>query len=190
MITSGGFVAFIGRRPKLMKPNSIALLRRILPISIFVSFVFALAVFGGPQGTPTPSASSVPCDDVWTGMSSAARRAVHTAIWTGTEIIVWGGSGDVSYSDTGGRYDPATDNWVPTSTTNAPTGRTNHTAVWTGTEMIIWGGQGAAGFLNTGGRYDPATDTWTATSTMNAPIGRYFHTAIWTGQRDDRLGRL
>src|SRR6266404_5545504 len=32
------------------------------------------------------------------------------------------------------------DNWIATSTTNAPAGRYIHTAVWTGTEMIVWGG--------------------------------------------------
>src|SRR5947208_628851 len=32
------------------------------------------------------------------------------------------------------------DNWTATTTTNAPTGRTEHTAVWTGSEMIVWGG--------------------------------------------------
>ena len=52
----------------------------------------------------------------------------------GTEVIVWGG--DVNF-DTGGRYNPSTDSWIATSTTNAPTARADHIAVWTGTEMIV-----------------------------------------------------
>src|SRR2546430_7178296 len=84
--------------------------------------------------------------------------------------------------NTGGRYNPSTDSWTATSTTNAPAGRDGHTAVWTGSEMIVWGGFTAtSGVTNTGGRYNPNTDSWTATSTTNAPAGRYDHTAVWTG---------
>ena len=56
-------------------------------------------------------------------------------------MIVWGGVVSVSaISNTGGRYNPSTDSWTATSTTNAPTGRDFHTAVWTGRIMIVWGG--------------------------------------------------
>jgi hypothetical protein len=41
--------------------------------------------------------------------------------------------------DTGGRYDAAIDNWMPTTAVNAPLARENHTAVWTGSEKIVWG---------------------------------------------------
>ncbi len=52
-------------------------------------------------------------------------------------MIVWGGFNGPF--NTGGRYDPSTDSWTPTSTTNAPAGRARHTAVWTDSEMIVWG---------------------------------------------------
>jgi len=76
-------------------------------------------------------------------------------VWTGTEMIVWGGSDYISVFDTGGRYNSSTDSWTPTSTTNAPSGRVFHTAVWTGSEMIVWGGlnNNFVDRLNTGGRY-------------------------------------
>lgn len=70
-------------------------------------------------------------------------RMWHTAIWTGTEMIVWGG--ETIYLDsmtTGGRYNPATDTWTPTSIgSGVPEARSAHKAVWTGTEMILWGGR-------------------------------------------------
>ena len=111
-------------------------------------------------------------------------RSGHTAIWTGSEMIVWGGSSVIS---TGGKYDPAADTWTSTSTTNAPDGRELHTAVWTGSEMIVWGGRYFDPVnvifvpLNTGGRYTPVTDEWTATSLTNAPDPRSTHSAMWTG---------
>ena len=69
---------------------------------------------------------------------------------------VWGGFVDGSVLNTGGRYDPATNSWMATSMTNAPSARFGHTAVWTGSEMIVWGGFdwfGTTTYLNTGGRY-------------------------------------
>ena len=96
-------------------------------------------------------------------------------------MIVWGGGPyQGSPTNTGGRYDPATDTWTAISTDGAPSARRAHTAVWTGSEMIVWGGSGD-GDLNTGGRYDPVTDTWTPISTDGAPSARYGHTAVWTG---------
>jgi N-acetylneuraminic acid mutarotase len=125
-----------------------------------------------------------PSTDSWTATSitnAPAGRWYHTAVWTGTQMIVWGGIDDTGYSNIGGEYDPSTDSWTPTSTTGVPTGRYDHTAVWTGTEMIVWGGYNGSSFINTGGRYDPNTDSWTATSTANAPDSRDAHTAVWTG---------
>ncbi len=130
---------------------------------------------------PNVSDGATCIDDTWTATSGPPDgRGGHTAVWTGTEMIIWGGGnlgGDGL--NTGGRYNPATDNWTSTSTRNSPQGRSGHSAVWTGTEMIIWGGSG----LNTGGRYNPATDSWTSTSSTNAPSGRDAHTAVWTGSK-------
>jgi N-acetylneuraminic acid mutarotase len=126
-----------------------------------------------------------PTTDSWTAtgtINAPAGRISHTAVWSGSEMIVWGGDDGMSSLLSGGRYSPATDNWTTTSINSAPTGRSNHTSVWTGSEMIIWGGISRfGGVTNTGGKYDPATDTWLATSTTNAPTARYGQTAVWTG---------
>ena len=111
------------------------------------------------------------------GSEMIAGYEGQTAVWTGTEMIVWGG-----YSNVGGRYNPATDFWMATSTANAPSERTYHSAVWTGTEMIVWGGYGANyTYFKNGGRYNPALDSWSLTSANNAPSERKYHTAVWTG---------
>lgn len=120
------------------------------------------------------------CNDAWGATSTInapSARDLHTAVWTGSEMIVWGGTNFSNGLNTGGRYNPSTDSWTATSTTNAPSARARHTAVWTGSEMIIWGGAGDS----TGGKYNPMTDSWTATTTTNAPSGRDSHTAVWTG---------
>jgi N-acetylneuraminic acid mutarotase len=137
-----------------------------------------MIVWGGVGSSPSDSFSTGsrydPATDTWEATSLAnvpSARSGHTAVWTDTEMIVWGPG------NTGGRYDPVTDTWTATNTASAPSARSGHTVVWTGTEMIVWGGGGS----NTGGRYDPVTDTWIATNTASAPSARSGHTAVWTG---------
>ncbi len=108
-------------------------------------------------------------------------RTGHTVVWTGSEMIIWGGEREYQFLDTGARYNPVTDIWSSVSLTGAPEKRTDHTAVWTGNEMIVWGGRGESGVLSTGGRYNPTTDRWEATSTANAPDARHSHSAVWSG---------
>jgi N-acetylneuraminic acid mutarotase len=132
---------------------------------------------------PTISDGATCIDDTWTASAADAPRGrgQHTAVWTGSEMIVWGGLNQGSTLNTGDKYNPATDTWTITTTASAPEARSGQTAVWTGTEMIVWGGYGFSGSLSTGGRYNPATDSWTATNTANAPAARNSHVAIWTG---------
>ncbi|GAA4817278.1 hypothetical protein GCM10011365_13240 [Marinicella pacifica] len=129
-----------------------------------------------------------PDTDSWSSVNSnntPSKRVGYTSVWTGTEMIIWGGYGDSGYLNTGGRYNPDSDSWSSISLgSNLPTERAGHTAVWTGSEMIIWGGNGDSGYLNTGGRYDPDSDSWSSISVgTNVPTGRYDHTAVWTGSK-------
>lgn len=105
----------------------------------------------------------------WRGIAAApsgfAGRISHTAVWTGTEMIVFGGGGldgSGALAD-GARYNPSTDSWTKLAAPPAvfSGGRTLHTAVWTGSKMIIWGGEdGAKTQRAEGAAYDPATNTW------------------------------
>jgi N-acetylneuraminic acid mutarotase len=128
-----------------------------------------------------------PVTNSWTDISTTGspspRQIYDGFVWTGEELLVWGGYNNiVGELGDGGRYDPDTDTWTPMSSVNAPEARVLQVSVWTGSEMIVWGG--AADYpqpLNTGGRYDPATDTWTATSTTGAPWAVARPRAVWTG---------
>jgi N-acetylneuraminic acid mutarotase len=125
--------------------------------------------------------------NTWTATSTTgapAGRFLHSAIWTGTVMIVWGGYiSNNTVTKTGARYNPATNSWSAISSTGAPAARGNHSAVWTGTQMIVWGGLNTSTFFNTGGRYNPSTNTWSSTATTGAPTVRYAHTAVWTGTK-------
>src|SRR5204863_7296602 len=82
----------------------------------------------------------------------SARRG-PSAVWTGGRMIIWGGADDIAYLDTGGRFDPLSNAWTPTPTTNAPYPRGYHATVWTGDLMLVWGGQTSSGATASGGRY-------------------------------------
>src|SRR5262249_11673565 len=145
-----------------------------------------MIIWGGQRDAGVTGARYNPACDSWTPTSTLnapAERSVHTAVWTGSEMIIWEGGG-TSTGASGGRYDPVGASWPPTSTLAAPSALPGHTAVWSGSEMIVWGGRSppiVSSDVNTGGRYDPATDSWTPTSTLNAPSARTGHTAVWSG---------
>jgi hypothetical protein len=68
---------------------------------------------------PTISDGAACIDDTWapTNTTNAPDgRSQHTAVWTGSEMIVWGGNNGSSFN-TGGRYNPSTDSWAAVSTT-------------------------------------------------------------------------
>jgi N-acetylneuraminic acid mutarotase len=150
-----------------------------------------------------------PSTDSWRPLpaSGLSPRFSHTAVWTGTEMLVWGGTaafpapnetiGDTFlYAQNGARFDPQRNSWRPISTLNAPSTRGAHTAIWTGSKMIVWGGEvvnSRAGelFLRDGGIYDPQADAWTAITPPDdatLPLGRSLHEAVWTGSEMCVLG--
>jgi hypothetical protein len=153
-----------------------------------------MIVWGGETMSVSGSSSLLdtgsryaPASNTWTSTpvdaNTPSARWWHSTVWTGSEMIVWGGRDASAYRNTGGRYSPSTGSWAQTNSGGAtPSARAYHAAVWTGSEMIVWGGRDAASLHNTGGRYAPSGDTWLATSTgSNAPAARKFHTAMWTG---------
>jgi N-acetylneuraminic acid mutarotase len=157
-----------------------------------------MIVWGGFSGafafdTLGDGASYDPVTNLWSPLATTnqpAARTGHTAVWSGTEMLIWGGASCTACSNPelgdGARYNPTTGLWSPISTVNAPGARFNHTAVWTGSRMIMWGGESEQGIgsltlLNSGSVYDPATDSWTPLSDIGAPSARRCHAAVWSG---------
>jgi hypothetical protein len=119
-----------------------------------------MILWGGEEGDgsherPDDGVAYDPDSDTWRKLSRSPNWSLagHSAVWTGSEMIVWGG---VGMGDEGAAYLPSEDSWreLPPPPVR---GRERHAAVWTGEEMIVWGGNRAG---NTGAGYDPATDTW------------------------------
>lgn len=132
-----------------------------------------------------------PSTDSWTPISKTnapVKRAFASAVWTGTEMLIWGGTESANesinattfnFTNTGGRYNPATNTWTPTNLIGAPTARTQAAAVWTGTVMVVFGGNSGNTVLSNGGRYNPSTNSWLSMATLNAPVADYGQTRMF-----------
>ena len=128
--------------PGLLKRSGNAALRALMLRTLLTG-----AITGGRYS---------PTGDSWTPTTTTAApagRYYPTAVWTGTEMIAWGGV-NIGYLNDGGRYNPAGNSWTAVTATAAPAARNLHTAVWTGTEMIIWGGYNGS-YLNDTFSYTP-----------------------------------
>jgi N-acetylneuraminic acid mutarotase len=131
----------------------------------------------GPEGSCAPAVGTWDSGSLDDGLIARNR---HSAVWTGTEMLVFGGAPE-GYPE-GARYDPATDSWTSMSRVGTPMQRRDHNAAWTGSRMIVWGGELEDGTpLGDGGLYDPVTDSWTAMSTVGAPTARSGAASVWTG---------
>jgi hypothetical protein len=131
-----------------------------------------------------------PRADRWRPMSrlnAPTPRSQMAAVWTGEEMIVWGGWGDGGACPaTGGSYNPRTDTWtaLPAEGEGVPVGRLEPAFVWTGRELIVWSGLMSDGqrSSDTGGRYDPEKRKWRAMSANGAPPSVRGASAVWTGK--------
>ncbi len=117
--------------------------------------------------------------------SAPVARNEHSAVWTGEEMLIWGGQIDSGVStNSGKKYDPSSNVWSDMTTeVEPPSARYDHSTVWTGEEMIVWGGNAGGTYANSGARYAPAANNWTSMSVEGAPDGRINHTAVWTGEK-------
>jgi serine/threonine protein kinase len=131
-----------------------------------------------------------PATDSWkdiTTNGAPSRRIPDAAVWTGREMLIWGGRNLTGSLNDGACYDPANDSWRPMSMKGAPSPRSMALAAWTGKEMIVWSGflpntNVGLVYFNDGARYNPQTDIWTPMNINGAPTGRVTTQAIWTGK--------
>lgn len=128
-------------------------------------------IWGGTQrfeglGQLGDGAAYDPVSDSWRVLSPAplTGRYGHGAVWTGRQMIVWGGSDEITGDNLpgllqdGASYDPASNAWTPLPPSPLAA-RYGQVAVWTGEELIVWGGCcksvfGADGFRD-GAAYRP-----------------------------------
>jgi N-acetylneuraminic acid mutarotase len=154
-----------------------------------------MIVFGGIGGVNwlgdvnwlTASSQYDPTGDAWSplqpnGVSGEpVARARHTAVWTDTELLVWGGTtGGNTVLGNGAKFKVQETSWTPMNEPS-PAPREYHTAVWLGSKMLVWGGLTTNGVrLDSGATFDPLTNKWDPKPLPTAPLARAFHTGLAT----------
>ncbi len=116
-------------------------------------------------------------------------RADHRAVWTGSEMFIWGGYVQGGGSASGERYNPVSDSWI-----SLPREETPHEddssyrsrIIWTGSEVLTFGSN-PNGVRDEvcrfhGWAYNPAENSWRSIAPL--PEGterRNGPNSLWTG---------
>jgi hypothetical protein len=144
--------------------------------------IFLLGVHDRMQGQAYD-----PATGAWRTIAAAPIdwHSGAVAVWTGSEVVVWGGGdpGDASVAG-GAAYDPVADTWRTIA--DAPIGLNHASGIWTGREVIVFGSllddrNRAATSVAVGAAYDPATDRWGVLSPSR--LSPQATTAAWLGTR-------
>jgi len=135
-----------------------------------------------PSATTTTiePTTTIPGEATSIDVGPLTARSGHSVIWTGEEVIVWGGeSGDVgpALAD-GAAFDPTANTWRHIAESPLSP-RAFHVAAWSGDEMLIVG-------VPDGAAYDPATDSWRSIADppvrLVTPNNVESAGSVWTGQ--------
>jgi hypothetical protein len=119
-----------------------------------------------------------------------AGRYAQASVWTGDEVIIWGGISaptdpDSPEANDGAVYNPAADTWRKIAA--APAGMSGPArAVWTGSQMIVRTDHGSEGPAQLAA-YDPGTDSWEEIPAA-ALRGAEGYAMAWTGDEVVFLG--
>lgn len=128
-----------------------------------------------------------PATDSWRRLPSSGLtpRVDPVLVWTGHELVVWGGLSfqwDTAYGD-GARLNPTTGAWRRLPAAPVPA-RGQAAAVWSGQEVLLWGGAtGGAptGQVGQGAAYSPTTNSW-RTLPLSPLRARRMAAGVWTGR--------
>jgi len=140
-------------------------------------------VLSAPSTAPTTTiepSTTVPSEATPIDVGPLTARSGHSVIWTGEELIVWGGhSGDSGPALVdGAAFNPTANTWRPLAESPLSP-RAFHVAAWTGHEMLIVGDPDGAA-------YDPATDSWRTIQDppvrLVTPNNHESTGSVWTGQ--------
>ncbi|MFN2606419.1 MAG: Kelch repeat-containing protein [Acidimicrobiales bacterium] len=156
-----------------------------------------MLVWGGVACTANPcqgdgttpladGAAYDPVADRWRMLapSPLSPRGAAAAVWTGSEMLVWGGEARTTPLADGAAYDPVADRWRMLAA--SPLGPRRTSGVWTGKELVVWGGRDAASqtqlvFYADGAAYDPTADRWRVLAPSPLPERELRGGMTWTG---------
>jgi hypothetical protein len=122
--------------------------------------------------------------DSWSAIASPptgfAGRSNQGCAWTGSKLIVWGGTNSAGSLTDGASYDPTANTWK-TIAASPLTARFPEAAYASTTgDVLFWGSKSLDMTLNDGSSYTPVTDRWTAMPSSPLAV-RGLPAFEWTG---------
>ena len=178
--------ASLGNASPAAEPQPTSRFRWAAALGLLLAAVAGAAALDGPDrkrvATPAPPVAGSDEAEPPGWRRGAAGPLFHredaAQVWTGTELVVWGGDPD---GDTGAAFDPKADRWRAIAPAPIPA-RCQGASTWTGREVLVWGrachltpGQSTAGAA-----YDPAADRWRELPAGPVEAGPVT-TSVWTG---------
>jgi len=146
-------------------------------------------VWGGTfngEFAPATGLAYDPATNRWTRLAPAplSTRENPTIVWTGHELLVWGGltADQQTKPDRyeGAAYDPDTGAWRPPPASGLPPIELA-AAAWTGREMVVFGAPAAGGAgPDIGAAYHPTTNRWRRIA-LTPLSQRQQMSSTWTG---------
>jgi len=137
-------------------------------------------------------------DSMAKGESFPRRHTGHSIVWTGDELLLWGGHRShpdddddeegATYTTEVSAYNPqrnvwrtiTNDEWSPTNPIGDPPGRGGHWAIWADTEMFIWGG--SRNYWSSTDQnvwaFNPVSGHWRRLNKAQVPASH----VVWTGR--------
>ena len=160
-----------------VRPISVAAVVGVALVAGLVGVFIGRATKGDRELSPTLAWQALP-DAPITGRLGAS------AVWTGSEMIVWGGtarSGTIERGAEGALYDPATRIWHTIAASPLGLeGGAGAGVAWTGHEMVVWASNSPDGPVGATA-YDPSKDSWRRLPA--GPLGRREgYSSAWTGK--------
>ena len=111
------------------------------------------------------------------------ERYCHSAVWTGTKMIVLGGQyKDYIFEETL-EYDLGLKTWTSKEPPSELTGTTLQSAIWTGSKMIVFGGYNRYSCTDKTWEYDPLTRQWCYIATDLNPENKQNHEMVYDSTR-------
>jgi hypothetical protein len=154
-------------------------------------FVITSSIDASPP-TSTPAATFPNLGGQWAVLPTAPiqGRQGHVAVWTGNEMVIYGGQPGPSSADDhristgreGAAFRPSDASWrlLPVSPLKP---RSSPLAIWSGNDVLLWGGWSNSPYtrLKDGAAYSPASNTWRLLAP--APLsGVGLSAGAWTGK--------
>jgi hypothetical protein len=164
---------------------------RLLMVAPAMGLVAAVLAASCTQPAPSSRLDGSPSAGMrgWRSIAVAPipGRTDFGVVWTGQQMIVWGGledagRGDSRASASGAMYTPANDSWTELGW-SVLSARTGPQIVTLGAEVLVWGGVDPATSerLADGATYDPRDDLWTEIAPPEELQGATVSTLVGTG---------